>query len=122
MELVVRAACGAAGMLGGANSLLSGVRGETVWPSGDSSTEHEMSIEFRDRGQHPWSRSVLPLTQVPAETAGVAACVASRTKRATASAEVKRSAKMDALALWERPNQGERFTPCRAWSALRLSA
>ena len=90
--------------------------------SGDSGAEHKMSIEFRDRGQHSWSRPVLPLTQVPAETAGVAVCVASRTKRATVSAEVKMSAKMDALALWERPNQGERFTPRRAWSALRLSA
>ena len=79
-------------------------------------------MEFRDGGEHQRLREVLPLTQVPAETAGVAAWVASRTKRATASAEVKMSAKMEALALLERPNQGERFTPRRAWSALRLSA
>ena len=67
--------------------------------SGNSGTEHKISIEFGGRGQHSWSKPVLPLTQVPAETAGVAACVASRTKRATVSAEVKMSAKMDALAL-----------------------
>jgi hypothetical protein len=74
------------------------------------------------RGQHRGREKCWPLTQAPAETAAVAAPVASRTKRATVRAEVKISAKIDALALLERPNQGERFTPCRAWSALRLSA
>jgi hypothetical protein len=89
-------------------------------PNGDS--ENPTSISFRSGGQHRGREECCPLTQAPAETAAVTACVASRTKRATVRAEVKMSAKMDALALLERPNQGERFTPRRAWSALRLSA
>ena len=63
------------------------------------------------RGQHPSSKRC-PRPQVPAETA---ARVASRTKRATVRSEVKMSTKRDAWALLARPNQGERFTPGRAW-------
>jgi len=89
-------------------------------PDGDS--ENAASISFRSGGQHHGGEKCWPLTQARAETAPRVACVASRTKRATVRAEVKMSAKRDALALLARPNQGERFTPCRAWSALRLSA
>ncbi len=59
---------------------------------------------------------------MPVEVEWAAAWVASLTKRATLRAEVKMSAKMEALALLARPNQGERLTPRRVWSALRLSA
>ena len=89
-------------------------------PNGDS--ENPTSISFRSGGQHHSGEKCWPLTQAPAETAARVACVASRTKRATVRAEVKMSAKRDALVLLARPNQGERFTPRRAWSALRLSA
>jgi hypothetical protein len=89
-------------------------------PNGDS--ENPTRISFRSGGQHHGGEKGGPLTQAPAETAARVASVASRTKRATVRAEVKMSAKRDALALLARPNQGERFTPRRAWSALRLSA
>jgi hypothetical protein len=89
-------------------------------PNGDRENADRMS--FRP-GAGPRGRDKgCPLTQVPAEAAARVARVASRTNRATVRAEVKMSAKIDALALLARPNQGERFTPCRAWSALRLSA
>jgi hypothetical protein len=94
--------------------------GRNRQPNGDS--ENPDSISFRSRGQHHGGEKGLPLTQAPAETAARVASVSSRTKRATVRAEVKMSAKREALALLARPNQGERFTPRRAWSALRLSA
>jgi hypothetical protein len=89
-------------------------------PDGDS--ENPGRISFRGGGQHHGGEKCCPLTQAPVEAAARVAWVASRTKRAMARAEVKMSAKMEALALLARPNQGERFTPRRAWSALRLSA
>ena len=71
-------------------------------------------------GEH--SRLCCPLNQVPAERERAAAWVACRTKRVTLRAEVRMSAKMEALALLALPYQGERFTPRRVWSALRASA
>ena len=88
-------------------------------PSGDSENAAKYCIQ--EGGPAP-RQKYCPHTQVPAKTVAVVACEASRTKRATVRAEVKMSAKRDALVLLARPNQGERFTPRRAWSALRLSA
>ena len=105
-------------MLRGANERSPGVRGETVCRA---MTVRTQSILHSGAGASTLVRCG-PLSQVSAETAARAVCVASRTKRTTVRTEVRMSAKQAALALLARPNQGERLTPCRAWSALRLLA
>jgi hypothetical protein len=119
VEGTVREACGVAALWHAANGPSQGVPGETV---NLTVTAGVRPVFHSGAGAAPQPRQVLPLPQAPAETAAKVASMASRTKRATLSTEVKRSTKREALALLARPNQGERFTSRRAWSALRLSA
>ena len=77
-----------------------------------------MSRRVRESGVGLWGRASLPTLP----RAQVGARVASVTKRARLRALLRMSPNKSALALFARPNQGERWSPRRVWQALRLSA
>jgi len=88
VERTARAARSSVVMERGTDNRSPGVRGETVRPAAAASQSANIcssrtGADTRGRGKY------CPLTQVPAETEDGAAWMASRTKRATASAERK---------------------------------
>lgn len=115
MKENLRAAKGCGSGWSGATNQSVDARNQAVTRGGDS--QDAKGKLFRQ-----WGQACCPLIQVPVAVEQAAARVASRTKRATLRAQVRRSARMEALAALAWPNQGERFTPRRAWAALRLSA